>query len=101
MNNYNFNNLPIKTTVNSSASCNNQTLNMNLKLNEDKLQDLLHNFCHIKINNEMIIENNSIKVNGREIITTRNFEIFLNTLYFFWGDFLYVRCEKKIFVFFF
>jgi len=29
--------------------------NLNLKLNEEKLQELLYNFCHIDLNNEVII----------------------------------------------
>jgi hypothetical protein len=62
MNNYNFNNLPIKNSTITNANCNNQPLNMNLKLNEDKLQELLHNFCHIKINNEMIINYKYFKI---------------------------------------
>ena len=41
--NYNINNLTSKSQFNNN--------NINLKLNEDKLNDLLNNFCNIKTNN--------------------------------------------------
>uniref|UniRef100_A0A6C0JG59 CRAL-TRIO domain-containing protein n=1 Tax=viral metagenome TaxID=1070528 RepID=A0A6C0JG59_9ZZZZ len=36
--------------------------NINLKLNEEKLQELLNNFCHIKINNEIEIHYKFFKI---------------------------------------
>ena len=45
--NYNINNLTSKSQFNNN--------NINLKLNEDKLNDLLNNFCNIKTNNEIEI----------------------------------------------
>jgi len=36
--------------------------NINLKLNEKKLQELLNNFCHIKINNEIEIHYKFFKI---------------------------------------
>jgi len=52
--NYNIiNNLTSKTQFNN---------NINLKLNEDKLNDLLNNFCHIKANNEIEINYKYFKI---------------------------------------
>jgi len=52
--NYNIiNNLTSKTQFNN---------NINLKLNEDKLNDLLNNFCHIKTNNEIEINYKYFKI---------------------------------------
>jgi hypothetical protein len=53
--NYTFNNL----TPKNLNTCN-QILNV--KLNEDKLQETLHNFCHIKLNNEIIINYKYFKI---------------------------------------
>lgn len=36
--------------------------NLNLKLNEEKLQELLYNFCHIDSNNEIIIHYKYFKI---------------------------------------
>jgi hypothetical protein len=36
--------------------------NINLKLNEEKLHELLNNFCHIKINNEIEIHYKFFKI---------------------------------------
>lgn len=52
--NYNIiDNPTIKNQINS---------NINLKLNEDKLNDLLNNFCHIKINNEIELNYKYFKI---------------------------------------
>jgi hypothetical protein len=52
--NYNIiNNLTSKTQFNS---------NINLKLNEEKLNDLLNNFCNIKINNEIELNYKYFKI---------------------------------------
>lgn len=48
--NYNFNNI-----TNFSQS-------INMKINENKLQELLHNFCHIKTNNEIAINYKYFKI---------------------------------------
>jgi len=48
--NYNFNNI---NTFSESIS---------LKINENKLQELLYNFCHIKTNNEIIINYKYFKI---------------------------------------
>ena len=48
--NYNFNNI-----TNFSQS-------INMKINETKLQELLHNFCHIKTNNEIAINYKYFKI---------------------------------------
>ena len=48
--NYNFNNI---NTFSES---------INLKINENKLQELLYNFCHIKTNNEIIINYKYFKI---------------------------------------
>ena len=48
--NYNFNNI---TNFNQS---------INMKINETKLQELLYNFCHIKTNNEIIINYKYFKI---------------------------------------
>ena len=52
--NYNINNISSKTQINNT--------NINLKLNEEKLNDLLNNFCHIKINNEIEINYKYFKI---------------------------------------
>ena len=36
--------------------------NLNLKLNEEKIQELLYNFCHIDSNNEIIIHYKYFKI---------------------------------------
>ena len=36
--------------------------NINLKLNEEKLYELLDNFCHIKFNNEIVIQYKYFKI---------------------------------------
>ena len=36
--------------------------NINLKLNEEKLHELLDNFCHIKFNNEIVIQYKYFKI---------------------------------------
>ena len=51
--NYNINNLTSKSQFNN---------NINLKLNEDKLNDLLNNFCNIKTNNEIEINYKYFKI---------------------------------------
>jgi hypothetical protein len=56
--NYNINNFSSKTQINNNANTN----NINLKLNEEKLNDLLHNFCHIKTNNEIEIHYKYFKI---------------------------------------
>ena len=48
--NYNFNNI-----TNFSQS-------INMKINENKLQELLYNFCHIKTNNEITINYKYFKI---------------------------------------
>ena len=48
--NYNFNNI-----TNFSQS-------INMKINENKLQELLHNFCHIKTSNEITINYKYFKI---------------------------------------
>lgn len=53
--NCNFNNLPTNNITNINQS-------INLKLNESKLQELLHNFCSIKLNNEIIINYKYFKI---------------------------------------
>jgi hypothetical protein len=50
--NYNIINLTTK----------NQNNNINLKLNEDKLNELLNNFCHIKLNNEIVMNYKYFKI---------------------------------------
>jgi hypothetical protein len=50
--NYNINNLSSKPQIN----------NINLKLNEDKLNELLNNFCHIKTNNEIELNYKFFKI---------------------------------------
>ena len=45
-------------TIKSSTESN----NINLKLNEEKLHELLDNFCHIKIHNEIIIQYKYFKI---------------------------------------
>ena len=52
--NYNINNLTSKSKFNNN--------NINLKLNEDKLNDLLNNFCNIKTNNEIEINYKYFKI---------------------------------------
>lgn len=52
--NYNINNISSKTQINNT--------NINLKLNEEKLNELLNNFCHIKINNEIEINYKYFKI---------------------------------------
>ena len=52
--NYNSNNFSSKPQINNN--------NINLKLNEDKLNDLLNNFCHIKTNNEIEINYKYFKI---------------------------------------
>ena len=52
--NYNINNISSKTQINNN--------NINLKLNEEKLNDLLNNFCHIKTNNEIEINYKYFKI---------------------------------------
>jgi hypothetical protein len=52
--NYNINNLTSKSQFNNN--------NINLKLNEDKLNDLLNNFCNIKTNNEIEINYKYFKI---------------------------------------
>ena len=54
--NYNMDksNLIIKASPNNN--------NINLKLNEEKLHELLDNFCHIKVNNEIIIQYKYFKI---------------------------------------
>jgi hypothetical protein len=47
-------NLTIKSSTESD--------NINLKLNEEKLHELLDNFCHIKIHNEIIIQYKYFKI---------------------------------------
>jgi hypothetical protein len=54
MNNYSFHNLTTKNSNNSN--------NINLKLNEEKLHELLNNFCHIKVNNEIVINYKYFKI---------------------------------------
>ena len=51
--NYNINNLSSKPQINN---------NINLKLNEDKLNELLNNFCHIKTNNEIELNYKFFKI---------------------------------------
>jgi hypothetical protein len=52
--NYNIiSNLKSRTQINS---------NINLKLNEEKLNDLLNNFCNIKTNNEIELNYNFFKI---------------------------------------
>jgi len=53
--NYNINNLTTK-------SQNNNINNINLKLNEDKLNELLNNFCHIKLDNEIVLNYKYFKI---------------------------------------
>jgi len=48
--NYNFNNI---TSFSQS---------INMKINENKLQELLYNFCHIKTNNEIAINYKYFKI---------------------------------------
>jgi hypothetical protein len=52
-------NYNIINNLTSKAQFNN---NINLKLNEDKLNDLLNNFCHIKTNNEIEINYKYFKI---------------------------------------
>jgi hypothetical protein len=49
-----------KSNLIIKASPNNN--NINLKLNEEKLHELLDNFCHIKVNNEIIIQYKYFKI---------------------------------------
>jgi hypothetical protein len=53
-------NLTIKSLTNNNNNNNNN--NINLKLNEEKLHELLDNFCHIKINNEIVIQYKYFKI---------------------------------------
>jgi dihydrofolate reductase len=53
--NYNIINL---TTKNQNQNSN----NINLKLNEDKLNELLNNFCNIKLNNEIVLNYKYFKI---------------------------------------
>ena len=53
--NYNINNFSSKAQINNNN-------NINLKLNEEKLNDLLNNFCHIKTNNEIEINYKYFKI---------------------------------------
>ena len=48
--NYNFNNIS------------NFSQSLNMKINENKLQELLHNFCNVKANNEIIINYKYFKI---------------------------------------
>lgn len=48
--NYNFNNIS------------NFSQSLNMKINEHKLQELLHNFCNVKANNEIIINYKYFKI---------------------------------------
>jgi hypothetical protein len=40
----------------------NSSSNFNLKINEEKLQELLYNFCHVETNNEIIINYKFFKI---------------------------------------
>ena len=53
--NYNFNNLTTNNNSNFSQS-------INMKINENKLQELLHNFCSVKTNNEIVINYKYFKI---------------------------------------
>jgi len=48
--NYNFNNIS------------NFSQSLNMKINENKLQELLHNFCSVKTNNEIVINYKYFKI---------------------------------------
>jgi len=48
--NYNFNNIS------------NFSQSLNMKINEHKLQELLHNFCSVKTNNEIVINYKYFKI---------------------------------------
>ena len=53
--NYNFNNLTTNNNSNFSQS-------INMKINENKLQELLHNFCSVKTNNEIVVNYKYFKI---------------------------------------
>jgi hypothetical protein len=71
-------------TDKSNLMIKNITNNINLKINEEKLNDLLHNFCHIKKNNELEIQYKYFKIINTFIDKTHilNYLIFIieNTL---------------------
>jgi len=71
-------------TDKSNLMIKNITNNINLKTNEEKLNDLLHNFCHIKKNNELEIQYKYFKIINTFIDKTHilNYLIFIieNTL---------------------
>lgn len=48
--NYNFNNIS------------NFSQSLNMKINENKLQELLHNFCSVKTNNEIVVNYKYFKI---------------------------------------
>lgn len=84
--NYNFNNI-----TNFSQS-------INMKINENKLQELLHNFCHIKTNNEIAINYKYFKIINTFIDKNNilNYLIFIveNTLKNYNTFIVHVNIEK-------
>jgi hypothetical protein len=61
------------------CNCKISNTNLNLKLNEEKLQELLYNFCHIDSNNEIIINYKYFKIVNTIIDNTNilNYLVFI------------------------